>query len=388
MNFNWPVYLRMLAVHNIRYVVFAGIAFLLFYVLWKNKKRNNKIQQRTALKKDFLREISHSLLNGFLFALIGYLLMATPLRASTKFYSSIDAYGFTWIFGSVFVMLVLHDTYFYWMHRIIHHKAIFKFVHLVHHKSNNPSPFAAYSFHFLEAVLESGVIFLLPFFIPVHQISFVMFSTIALAINVYGHLGYEVMPKWFRNSLFFEFINTSVYHNMHHSKFKGNYGLYFRMWDRLLGTEHPDYVRDYDKIQQQRFGERIQPEHESKTILKKSIAAVLMVTLSISAFAQIEGKWKTEDKTAVIEIYKQGDKYFGKLVWTIPEQQKKIPEGKTVMVLMDFEKKNAVTFINGTINMVRKKRKVNGTLTLKDDNRLELYGSYMGYKGKQVWTRI
>jgi sterol desaturase/sphingolipid hydroxylase (fatty acid hydroxylase superfamily) len=40
---------------------------------------------------------------------------------------------------------------------------------------------------------------------------------------------------------------------MHHSKFKGNYGLYFRIWDRLMGTEHPDYVSEYDRIQDQRF---------------------------------------------------------------------------------------------------------------------------------------
>jgi sterol desaturase/sphingolipid hydroxylase (fatty acid hydroxylase superfamily) len=40
---------------------------------------------------------------------------------------------------------------------------------------------------------------------------------------------------------------------MHHSKFKGNYGLYFRVWDRLCKTEHPDYVKEYDRIQKNRF---------------------------------------------------------------------------------------------------------------------------------------
>ena len=49
-------------------------------------------------------------------------------------------------------------------------------------------------------------------------------------------------------------INTSVYHNLHHSKFKGNYSLYFRWWDKLMKTENPDYVKEYDRIQEQRFG--------------------------------------------------------------------------------------------------------------------------------------
>ncbi|MHA4894836.1 sterol desaturase family protein [Pedobacter sp. PWIIR3] len=48
-------------------------------------------------------------------------------------------------------------------------------------------------------------------------------------------------------------MNTSIHHNLHHSKFKGNYGLYFRFWDRLMGTENPNYVKEYDRIQNQRF---------------------------------------------------------------------------------------------------------------------------------------
>lgn len=36
---------------------------------------------------------------------------------------------------------------------------------------------------------------------------------------------------------------------MHHSKFKENYGLCFRVWDRLTGTENPDYDKEYDRIE-------------------------------------------------------------------------------------------------------------------------------------------
>jgi sterol desaturase/sphingolipid hydroxylase (fatty acid hydroxylase superfamily) len=36
---------------------------------------------------------------------------------------------------------------------------------------------------------------------------------------------------------------------MHHSKFDGNYGVHFRFWDKLLGTEFKDYEAQFDKIQ-------------------------------------------------------------------------------------------------------------------------------------------
>ena len=32
-------------------------------------------------------------------------------------------------------------------------------------------------------------------------------------------------------------MNTATFHNLHHTSFNGNYGLMFRFWDRMLGTE-------------------------------------------------------------------------------------------------------------------------------------------------------
>jgi Delta7-sterol 5-desaturase len=40
-------------------------------------------------------------------------------------------------------------------------------------------------------------------------------------------------------------INTSTFHNLHHTSSRGNYGLMFRLWDRLLGTELPDYEKRF-----------------------------------------------------------------------------------------------------------------------------------------------
>lgn len=44
----------------------------------------------------------------------------------------------------------------------------------------------------------------------------------------------------------------------------------------------------------------------------KMLLALLI--LSTSAFAQIEGRWLSEEKNGEIEIYKEGNKYFGRLV--------------------------------------------------------------------------
>ncbi|MEM7102758.1 MAG: sterol desaturase family protein [Bacteroidota bacterium] len=253
MEFNFQ-YLLPLVVNFARYFLLAGIPFIIFYLLFPQKFFKNKIQVRLAKRKDFFREIWHSMQTTLIIAGVGLLVLFSPVKEYTLVYDNLSAYPVWWIPLSIFLALVVHDTYFYWMHRTIHHPRLFKHIHLVHHKSTNPSPWASYAFHFSEGVLESMAGPIILFLIPMHPLSLLLFTILAFMMNVYGHLGYEIMPKGFRHTPLFEVLNTSVHHNLHHEKFKGNYGLYFRFWDRLMKTEHPDYVKAYDEVQAKRFG--------------------------------------------------------------------------------------------------------------------------------------
>lgn len=245
---------RIFSISALRYFVLAGIPFVLFYLLLPNRLSRFKIQQRLASKKDFIREVWHSLQSTLVFTLFAVVVLYSPLRQYTLIYERISDFPLWYILFSLAVSLVIHDTYFYWMHRLLHHKKLFRLTHLVHHQSTNPSPWTSYSFHLLEAIAEGLVLIPIVFVLPVHPLTILLFTVAGFIINVYGHLGYEIAPKWFRYSWLFEVLNTSVHHNLHHSKFKGNYGLYFRVWDRMIGTEHPDYVKEYDELQARRFG--------------------------------------------------------------------------------------------------------------------------------------
>ncbi|MCR9174153.1 MAG: sterol desaturase family protein [bacterium] len=236
-----------------RYVLIAGIAFVIFYTLFRSTFRKSKIQKKEASRSEFRREMLFSLQTAFIMGGITLLIVYSPLKAYSQVYSNWDAYPTWWIPVSIIVALILHDSYFYWMHRLAHHPKLFRRIHLTHHKSTNPSPWTSYSFGLAEGVLESLIAPILLFTLPMHPMAIFVFTLLSLSINVYGHLGFEIAPKWFRSSFLFELLNTSVHHNLHHERFKGNYGLYFRFWDRLMGTENPMYVEKYDAIQQQRF---------------------------------------------------------------------------------------------------------------------------------------
>jgi hypothetical protein len=45
-----------------------------------------------------------------------------------------------------------------------------------------------------------------------------------------------------------KFFNTTTNHIMHHQHIRMNYGLYFNFWDRLMGTNHPQYEARFTEL--------------------------------------------------------------------------------------------------------------------------------------------
>lgn len=253
----WQNYLDLVETVGSRYFFIAGLFFVLFYVLFKKNKRFKKLQPKMPQRKDYAREIGYSLLTISIFALVPLCILDVPsIARHTTFYKDIHQYGYLYFFLAFPLMFVLHDAYFYWTHRLMHHKKLFPIFHLVHHKSTNPSPWAAYAFHPLEAVVEAGIFPLFLFTIPIHFLHLFLFFLLMIVYNVYGHLGYELYPNGFNKTWFGKWVNTSTSHNQHHQYFKGNYGLYFTFWDRVMGTLRTDYDQRFDDITLRRKKER------------------------------------------------------------------------------------------------------------------------------------
>lgn len=252
---NWSFYFKSIWLIGGRYFMIAGLAFLLFYVLWRNRFFYQKIQARFPKNQDYLREIFYSFLTICIFSFVSVVLFVHPQVAPhTTRYLQISDYGWGYYLLVYPLMLLMHDTYFYFAHRLMHHKALFKWFHLVHHKSTNPSPWAAYAFHPLEAVVEVGIVIIFLFTIPIHKSHLLIFFLMMIIYNVYGHLGYELYPKGFSKTALGRWINTSVNHNQHHQYFTGNYGLYFLFWDRIFGTVREDYDAKYEEVKTRQLG--------------------------------------------------------------------------------------------------------------------------------------
>jgi len=182
-------------IHLVRFALIVGIPFLIFYILMPEKFTSQKIQKRMSKKRDWIRELVHSAQSIGVFILIATLVIFTPLREYTQIYKEVDVLPRWWLPLSIVLALVIHDTYFYWMHRTIHHPKLFKLIHLVHHQSTNPTPLASHSFNLSESFLEALVAPLILIVLPMHLYALWAYVMIALIFNVYGHLGYEIAPR-------------------------------------------------------------------------------------------------------------------------------------------------------------------------------------------------
>jgi sterol desaturase/sphingolipid hydroxylase (fatty acid hydroxylase superfamily) len=223
---------------------------MLFYVWKKQKFQKFKIQATFPSKISINTELKYSVCTIFIFTTVILLFMRSPLNAYTKLYHQFNDHSVWYFIVSVLAAILIHDTYFYWTHRLMHWKKIFPYVHHIHHRSHNPTPLAAFSFHPLEALIEIGVLPVILFTMPIHPMAVGLFGTYMLTFNVIGHLGYELMSERFMRGRLLMVMNTSTHHNMHHHYSKCNYGLYFCVWDRLMGTLHKQYENTIKSIAQ------------------------------------------------------------------------------------------------------------------------------------------
>jgi sterol desaturase/sphingolipid hydroxylase (fatty acid hydroxylase superfamily) len=192
----------------------------------------------TGLDRQMRREIIWSLLSALIYgAPAGLVAWGWQAHGWTFIYADARAYPFWWLPASVLLYLLLHDTWFYWTHRWLHRPLPFRLAHAVHHASRPPTAWAAMSFHPLEAMTGAIVIPALVFVIPIHFGALLVVLGVMTFMGVANHLGWEIFPSRLVGGAAGRWLITASHHHRHHQFYGCNYGLYFRIWDRLCGTD-------------------------------------------------------------------------------------------------------------------------------------------------------
>jgi sterol desaturase/sphingolipid hydroxylase (fatty acid hydroxylase superfamily) len=242
-----PFLLEDLTFNGGLYALFVIPAFFLCWVVFPRALAHRRIQpKQRATSGSILRDFGWSLSSLLVFAVMDFGIVTLERLGIAKSTDvPVEQYGLLALVLSVPALIVLHDAYFYWMHRAVHAPWLFRLVHQVHHRSTDPSPFTSFAFHPLEAVLEHAFALIVVLLFPVHFWALIAWQVFQQFFNMVGHLGYEVYPRWWLAAPLLRLKTTSTHHNLHHEKFRGNYGLYFVWWDRWMGTEFADYEQRF-----------------------------------------------------------------------------------------------------------------------------------------------
>ena len=230
-----------------RYLLIAGLFYGVFYLWFPSRWQQRKINQRAYKKHQFRNEIKWSLITAFLFSVAGAAMMMLWQKGWTKVYLAIHDYPLWWLPVSLTIALLLHETYYYWLHRWMHHPRIFRIVHKVHHDSNITSPWTAFSFHPLEGLLQAIFLPMLLLVLPIHLYVLVIQLTIMTFSSVINHLDIEVYPRNFHKHFLGKWLIGATHHSLHHKQFKSNYGLYFTFWDKWKKTESPLFDKLFEE---------------------------------------------------------------------------------------------------------------------------------------------
>ncbi len=140
--------------------------------------------------------------------------------------------GWVWFLAVFFLIPIWESFYFYWIHRLLHTRPLYRF-HALHHRNTDVGPWSGLSMHPLEHVLYFGTA-LIHFVVPTHPVHLICHLMYYALYAVTTHTGFEGIWAGGRKRLHL----GNFHHQMHHRYFEVNYGTLEVPWDLLFGTFH------------------------------------------------------------------------------------------------------------------------------------------------------
>ena len=137
-------------------------------------------------------------------------------------------------FLSLFVLIpIWYDIHFYFVHRLLHWKPLYRIAHSVHHRNVNMGPWSGISMHPIEHLLLFSTV-LIHLVVPSHPIHVLVHLYYTCLGPLPGHSGYAHLRVNGKDVV----ALTDFFHQLHHRHFNCNYGARLIPFDRWLGTEH------------------------------------------------------------------------------------------------------------------------------------------------------
>lgn len=223
----------------VRYFLIAGGTYFVFYSISGAALRRGR--RKIPEWRSIQRDIQLAILSAIIFSLCAAFVVLSYELEVTRLYADPHQYGL-WYLGASFVaLMLLQDAYFYFMHRLFHHPRLFRWMHHGHHRSGEPTPWTSFAFDPAEAIVQAVFFAMIVFVLPLHFIILIVALITMSMWAVFNHLGFRLFSSSLVGNWLGEWLIGPMHHSVHHRKYTAHYGLYFTFWDKLLGTQEPNY---------------------------------------------------------------------------------------------------------------------------------------------------
>lgn len=374
-----------------RYLIGAGSVYLIVNVLLSRALKNRKIRTKTPGFRQISREFKSSAFAAATFSASGFLIDLGIRSGVMTIYGDEMGYGTAYFIGSLLLMILAQDAYFYWTHRLLHLPQAFRRGHSEHHKSINPTPWTAYSFNIPEAAIHAAFVPLFLLFLPMHGFAVFLFLTHMIIRNAVGHSGYELFPRWWALHPILGHITMVTHHDMHHASGNSNFGLYFTWWDRLMGTEHPEYLA-------KATGDAAATR---KSMGARATAATFAAVVGLAAATfianpagaqddDIKGLWLADDGKTVVEVDRCSEKsrrICGTVVFQDGSNAGDAVGKELLMKFKGAKVQGQKRWESGKVAKLSGGKAQKGNLVLLDSGELKVTSCARGRCSNQTWSR-
>lgn len=207
------------------------------FVYWFSEQYGKRIQGPRRKTPPFLKEAGETTRAMFVVScLAAWPVGMSRMGLPTGLVWTLQEMGVSWWVAGLQMIagIVVIDAWTYWKHRLLHTRMFFAF-HRHHHSFRDPTPFAGFAVAPLETLLTFWPLLLICW-PPAKHFAPMYFSAIIgfVCLNLYLHCG--VTFTWMERLLPRIGLNSSAWHNVHHSDVHVNFGEVSFLWDRLCNT--------------------------------------------------------------------------------------------------------------------------------------------------------
>ncbi|XP_064651240.1 lathosterol oxidase-like [Lineus longissimus] len=215
------------------YFLYLATAALSYFFLYDRTLMRHPLYIPNQVSK----EITYACCSIPLMSVPTNLLFFLEVRGYGKLYDNIEEskWGWSGVIFSCITFILFTDALIYWIHRFLHHKTIYKYIHKDHHRWKVPTPFASHAFHPVDGFLQSCPYHIYAFLFPLHKFTYLILFVFVNMWTVSIHDGNYHVPEPLK-----PVVNGSAHHMDHHLFYNYNYGQFFTLWDRIGGSfRHP-----------------------------------------------------------------------------------------------------------------------------------------------------